>query len=239
MTSLLPTIRVAIADDHTFVREGIRALVQLQAGVVMVAEVEDPSEVAAMLARTPCDVLLLDRSLQVSGGIDIREVGESTNVLMLHNDPDDLGDAANAIRAGARGVIFKRCPTKALIEAIRTVAAGAVWMPPELQARIATTMYDDDRTKLTRREGEIARHVASGLRNGEVARTLFISEQTVKTHISNIFRKVGVRDRVGLTLYASRLGWIGAHHPNEPATKIREIRVGGQGHEVGRRRQSA
>jgi DNA-binding NarL/FixJ family response regulator len=182
---------------------------QLQAGMVVVAETDDAGEVFALLARTPCNVLLLDRGLQSNGRIDIREVSETVNVLMICSDTDDPSDAVNAVRTGARGILFKRCTIMELTQAIRAVATGQVWMPLSLQARVVDTLHEDLRVPLTRREREIVRQVALGLRNGEISKALFISEQTVKTHLSHIFRKIGVRDRAALTLYASRLGLVG------------------------------
>ena len=210
MKSPTRTIRIAIADDHILVREGLKALLQLQAGLLVVAEIDEADELSAQLASTPCDVLLLDRRLQCDGDIDVRELSETINVLMVCNDTDDPGDAVHALRDGARGVLFKRCTVEALIQAIRTVAAGQVWMPPELQARLAETLHEAPSTRLTARERDIVRQVALGLRNGEIATALRISEQTVKTHLSHIFRKISVRDRVALTLYASRHGLVGA-----------------------------
>ena len=210
MKSPTRTIRIAIADDHILVREGLKALLQLQAGLLVVAEIDEADELSAQLASTPCDVLLLDRRLQCDGDIDVRELSETINVLMVCNDTDDPGDAVHALRDGARGVLFKRCTVAALIQAIRAVAAGQVWMPPELQARIAETLHEAPSTRLTARERDIVRQVALGLRNGEIATALRISEQTVKTHLSHIFRKISVRDRVALTLYASRHGLAGA-----------------------------
>jgi DNA-binding NarL/FixJ family response regulator len=94
---------------------------------------------------------------------------------------------------------------------IEIVARGEVWMPPALQARLASDLREPAPDPLTPREREIVRNVALGLRNAEVARKLFISEDTVKTHLNNVFQKIGVRDRVQLTLYAIRLGMIGVH----------------------------
>ena len=115
------------------------------------------------------------------------------------------------VRAGARGVVFKRFAVETLMDAIGAVAAGHVWMPPSLQAHLAAGLRAGPVEPLTNRERDIVRHVALGLRNAEVAKKLFISEQTVKTHLNNIFQKIGVRDRVELTLWAIRTGIIGSH----------------------------
>lgn len=201
-----PTVRVAISDTRTLVREGLKALLQLQAGVIVATEIADGAEIIPRLMSVQCDVLLLERGMPL-GNADIRELSESVRVIALCRD-DDLGDALNALRSGARGVVFEGSTVPALADAVRAVAAGEVSMPFELQARMAETLQDEPRVRLTVREREIAAHVANGLRNAEIARRLFISEQTVKTHLGRIFRKVNVRDRVGLTIYASRCGLV-------------------------------
>jgi DNA-binding NarL/FixJ family response regulator len=114
--------------------------------------------------------------------------------------------ALTAIRMGAKAVVFKRLAIDALVSAIEAVAAGYVWIPPALQASIVASMREPVSSVLTAREREIAHWVAKGLRNAEIAAKLFISEQTVKTHLNNIFPKVNVRDRVELALYATRTG---------------------------------
>jgi DNA-binding NarL/FixJ family response regulator len=115
-----------------------------------------------------------------------------------------------AIRAGARGLVFKRLAVDTLMEALHAVMQGDVWMPPNVQAMMAKNLRGAPKIVLTPREREITGHVANGLRNSEVASKLFISEQTVKTHLNHIFEKLDVRDRVELTLYAIRTGIIGA-----------------------------
>ncbi|MCC6848155.1 MAG: response regulator transcription factor [Deltaproteobacteria bacterium] len=207
MNTSAPVIRVAVSDARTLVREGLKALLQLQGGVVVVAEIADGADIVARLASVVCDVLLLDRGMSL-GVTDIRELSESVHVMVICRDEDDPGDALNALRSGARGVVFHGSTVPALVEALRTVAAGRVWMPSEIQGRVAEMLHEEPRARLTAREREITIHVASGLRNGEIARRLFISEQTVKTHLGRIFRKVGVRGRIGLTLYASRCGLV-------------------------------
>lgn len=198
-------VRVALADGHTLVREGLKALLQLQAGIVVAAEIADGGEIGARLAADPCDVLLLDQHTWVAHGCDIRELRERIHVVLLADDPSD---ARNALRHGARGAVFRSAPVAALLEAIRTVAAGQVWLPPGLQEQAADTLDEEARRPLTPREREIVRQVAVGLRNCEIGRTLSITEQTVKTHLARIFRKLGIRDRVGLALYAARIGLV-------------------------------
>ncbi len=200
-------IRVVLADDRCLFRQGLKLLLNLRAGVVVVAESDDPHELPALLTRQDCDVLLLGIRFGADGDIDVAVLSTSTKVLLMC-DGGDLEDAVVAMRAGAQGAVFRHTTADALVEAISTVAAGQVSMPTEMQTRLAETLQVDPQRRLTGREREVVRHVARGLRNAEVARELFITEQTVKTHLGNIFRKTGVRDRVELALYAVRLGLV-------------------------------
>jgi DNA-binding NarL/FixJ family response regulator len=110
---------------------------------------------------------------------------------------------------GARAVVFKRFAVETLMEAIRAVAEGNVWMPASLQAEVAARLRSPIMNALSPREEEVVRYVARGLRNAEIAQELSISEQTVKTHLNSIFRKLKIRDRVELALYATRSGFAG------------------------------
>ncbi len=114
-------------------------------------------------------------------------------------------DAMAALRMGAHAFVQKRYAVETLMEAIRSAARGQVWIPPALQAGLAE-LRSPARNQLSNRETEIIRYVAAGLRNAEVAKRLSIGESTVKTHLNNIFQKLGIRDRVELALYAHRVG---------------------------------
>ena len=123
------------------------------------------------------------------------------------------GSASRAVSslwsAGAKAVVFKRFAVETLVEAVRTVRDGHVWLPPALQSELTARLAEPDAKALTSREREIVRLVALGLQNPEIARRLSISDVTVKTHLNNVFHKLDVRDRVGLTLYAIRIGLVG------------------------------
>ena len=188
-------IRVAIADDHALFRQGLRSLLALRAEVAVVAETDRVDALHAMLRETPCDVLLLDLQMDRNSLPDIGALAVQTKVIVV-TASERAEDALAAIRAGASGVVLKRFAIETLVDAVRTVAGGHVWVAPE---------------PLTPREREIVRHVALGLRNAEVAARLAISEDTVKTHLNKVFQKLGLRDRVQLTLYALRRGLIGMH----------------------------
>ena len=200
------TIRVAIADDHALFRQGLRSLLALRAEIAVVAETDRADGLHPMLGDTPCDVLLLDLQMDRNSLPDIGTLAARTKVIVV-TASEQAADALAAIRAGASGVVFKRFAIETLVDAIRAVAGGDVWLAPTLRA----TEREPAPEPLTPREHEIVRHVALGLRNAEVAARLGISEDTVKTHLNNVFQKLGLRDRVQLTLYALRRGLIGMH----------------------------
>jgi DNA-binding NarL/FixJ family response regulator len=140
---------------------------------------------------------------------DIEALSQVTCVLVIAGS-DLIEDGIAALRLGARGVVQNRSGIETLIEAIRTVAQGLVWTPPEMQAELAERWNAAD-VQLTVREGQIVRCVALGLRNAEVAKRLSITETTVKTHLNNVFQKLRFRDRVELARYAYRVGLLALH----------------------------
>ncbi len=202
-------MRVAIADDHALFRQGLKSLLRLQPDVTVVAELERADALLSTLEHMPCDVLLLDLQMERSAFVDIEALAERVAVVVV-TATERVEDAIAALRAGARGLVFKRFAIETLMTAIHAVMEGHVWLPPALQAEITTRLREPAGVSLTRREREIVRHVALGLRNAEVAKRLCVSEGTVKTHLNNIFQKLGLRDRVELALYAVRMGIIGA-----------------------------
>lgn len=201
-------MRVAIADDHALFRQGLKSLLRLQPDVTVVAELERADALLSTLEHTPCDILLLDLQMERSVFVDIEALAERVAVVVV-TATERVEDAIAALRAGARGLVFKRFAIETLMTAIHAVLEGHVWLPPALQAEITTRLREPAGVLLTRREREIVRHVALGLRNAEVAERLHVTEGTVKTHLNNIFQKLGLRDRVELALYAVRMGIIG------------------------------
>jgi DNA-binding NarL/FixJ family response regulator len=201
-------LRIAIADDHALFREGLRAVLEGRKEVTVVAETDRAADVAEMLAQTPADVLLLDLQMERKTIADVEAHSARLPVVVL-TASESIEEATAAIRRGARAVVHKRFAVETLMQAITAVATGRVWMPEEVQTRL-TEILQGSSPVLTQRECEVVRQVARGLRNAEVARALFISEETVKTHLNNIFRKLSLRDRVELTLYAVRVGIVGS-----------------------------
>jgi DNA-binding NarL/FixJ family response regulator len=207
-------IRVIIADDHALFRQGLRSMLRLQSDVTIVADVERVADLPAALGATPCDVVLLDLQMDRNTLPDIETIGPRTRVVVL-TASEQAADALAALRAGARAVVWKRFALETLMEALRAVMEGHVWMPPALQAEITHQALRPAHEPLSAREREIVRLVALGLRNAEVAQRLSITEATVKTHLNNVFQKLSVRDRVELTRYAMRVGLIGMNETPE------------------------
>ncbi|HUI27562.1 MAG TPA: response regulator transcription factor [Candidatus Kryptonia bacterium] len=201
-------IRVVIADDHLLFRQGLKSLLKPEPEVVIVGETERADEVMALLTRTPCDLLILDLQMERSSLADVESLAARVPVLVL-TASETAADALAAIRLGARAVVLKRFAVETLMDAIRTVIAGDVWMPPGLQTHLADQLRNPGANPLSAREEEVVRYVALGLRNAEVASKLSITEQTVKAHLNTIFRKLGVRDRIQLALFATRAGIVG------------------------------
>lgn len=199
-------IRLAIADDHALFRQGLKSLLLLQPDIEVVAEVEHTADLQSALSATPCDVLLLDLQMDRWLMDDIPRLSKTTAVIVL-TASESSENGVRALCLGARAVVHKRCAIETLMTAIRTVADGLVWMPPTVQAEFAAQGSSTVR-RLTERESEIVRCVAIGLRNAQVAERLSITESTVKTHLSNIFQKLGVRDRLELAHYAIKTGLV-------------------------------
>ena len=205
-------VRIAIADDHQLFRQGLRSLLKGRDDVVVVGETDRIDGIDAFLDATPCDVLLLDLRMERSALHDVAALAARVAVIVVTaNEYSD--EPMAALRAGARGVVFKRFAIEMLLDAVQAVVAGGVWMPPALQARFTTTAPPG--TRLTPRELEVVRLVGGGAKNADIARRLVISEETVKAHLTNVFGKLGVRDRVELALWALRSGVVALHPPDE------------------------
>jgi DNA-binding NarL/FixJ family response regulator len=203
--TMVKRLRLIIADDHSLFRQGLKELLLLQPDVEVVGEVDRFSELASMLTTTPCDVLLLDLQMERWVGGKIERLSRVTRVVVL-TASEHKEDAMAALRMGACAFVQKRYAVETLMEAIRSAAQGLVWIPPALREEFAAQLRSPAGSRLSNRETEIIRCVAAGLRNAEVAERLSIGESTVKTHLNNIFQKLGIRDRVELALYAHRVG---------------------------------
>jgi len=203
---MIPMIRVALVDDQTLVRSGIRGLLDLTPDIRVVAEAADGHDAARMLAATAVDVLLLDVRMPGCGGVELLRAAAcplpATIMLTTFDDDDALFDA---MRAGARGFLLKDISLERLADGIRAVMAGQTLFRPALTERTRASFrragqQADPAIALTGREIEILALMAGGLSNGEIAASLGCGEGTVKNHVSNVLAKLGVRDRVRAVL---------------------------------------
>jgi len=203
LMSSLP-LRIAIADDQELFREALKSSLDSPTMRVVV-EVGRDADLAATLRDIGCDVLLLDLDRACGSLAEIEHMAAHMKVVGLtaREEPEN---ALAALRAGARGIVFKRLAMRNLVESIHAVVDGDAWMPPSVQAALLVSMETAETQPLTTRERDVVRLVAAGLRNGEIAARLGISELTVKSHLGNVFEKLDCRDRVDLVLHARRLG---------------------------------
>jgi len=206
-------IRIAIVDDHTMLREGLRKILSMEDDIEVVADIDNARGAVAVAERERPDVMLLDLRMPGLSGLDVispvHDASPSTKVLIL-TASDDRRDHVAALTQGARGIIMKDSAAETLVTAIRAVHAGHAWVDreitgtllEELAHRGTTSETETESPTLTVRESEIVGLVISGCRNREISERLKISEKTVKAHLSNIFAKLGVRDRLELAIYA-------------------------------------
>jgi DNA-binding NarL/FixJ family response regulator len=206
-------LRVVVADDQQVVREGLVALLGLIDGVEVAGAAANGAEAVELVADGNVDVVLMDLRMPVLDGIQATERITAdfpgVAVLVLTTYADDAS-IANALRAGARGYLTKDAGRTEIGAALRSTAAGQSTFDPEVSKRLIAGLSpqpaDRDTDGLTAREIEVLRLIAQGLSNPEIAKQLFISEATVKTHINNTFAKIGARHRAEAVRYAYRKG---------------------------------
>jgi DNA-binding NarL/FixJ family response regulator len=212
------TIRVAIADDQALVRSGFRLILEGRTDIEVVGEAEDGEQAVGLVQELEPDVILLDIRMPNLDGIEatkrIVASGSRTRILLLTTfDLDEY--VYGAVLAGASGFLLKDVRPSELVDAIRVVASGNALLGPAAVKRLLERFSlpeDVPRTRtvsvdsLTDRETETLRLLANGLSNAEIAATLVVSETTVKTHVSNLLRKLRVRDRVQAVIAAYDAG---------------------------------
>ena len=215
------SIRVLICDDQALVRGGFRAILGAQPDIEVVAEAENGAEAVALAQRRWPDVILMDIRMPVLDGVEatrrLVDMGSPARILVLTTfDLDEYVHAA--IRAGASGFLLKDVTPAKLLEAIRIVAGGDALLAPSVTRRLlerfAATLPPGDNAshvlaQLTARETEVLRLLTAGLSNAEIASELVVSEATVKTHVSSLLRKLGLRDRVQAVILAYETGLVG------------------------------
>lgn len=213
-------IRVMIADDHTIFRDGLKTLLAEDPEFQVVGEAGDGDEAIRLVPRFKPDVLLLDLQMPGRSGMDVlqalSEGGIPVRTILLSGvvEGDEI---SRAFELGARGVVLKDSATSLLFKSIHTVMAGQYWIGRQGVSSLVQTLKNHRESAkkakpknfgLTAREMEVVKAIVSGFSNKEIAAQLSISEQTVKHHITNIFDKLGVYNRLELTLFAFHHGMV-------------------------------
>ena len=218
MTVSQPALRVLVVDDQAVVRLGFRALLESQPDMKVIGAAGDGREAVRMATAAQPDVVLMDIRMPVMGGIDatraIVQLPARPKVLILTTfDLDDY--VYDALRAGASGFLLKDATPDQILDAVRVIGAGEALLAPGVTRRLisefaarAQLRQPAQLADLTARERQVFELVAHGLSNAEIARTLHLADQTVKTHVSAVLAKLGLRDRVQAVVLAYESGII-------------------------------
>ena len=210
-------IRVLVVDDHALFRRGLQMVLEQEPDIEVVGEAGDGSEAVSKAAEMLPDIVLMDVRMPRRGGIDactaIHETVPSAKIIML-TISDEEGDLYDAIKAGAMGYLLKEISIEEVASAIRAVHGGQSLISPSMASKLLTEFASmikktDDRQqvptpRLTDREMEVLKLVAKGMNNRDIAKQLFISENTVKNHIRNILEKLQLHSRMEAVVYAVR-----------------------------------
>ncbi|MCI6203481.1 MAG: response regulator transcription factor [Lachnospiraceae bacterium] len=212
-------IKIMIADDHSMIREGLKNLLELDGDIQVIAEAVDGEDCLNKLQVVKPDVLLLDINMPKKNGLEVLKSLKSKKsklkvlVLTVHNEIEYL---MKAVDIGVNGYVLKDSESAELKKAIFTVAEGESYIQPSLipalNAKMIETNKDAEKIKsLTKRELDVLKLLAVGMYNKEVGKRLEISERTVKNHVSNIFKKLGVTDRTQAAVFAIRNNLVQIH----------------------------
>ena len=210
-------IRLAIVDDQPLLTDGLTRMIGSRPGVEVVGTAHDGESGVAMCLEKRPDVVLMDISMPVMNGVEatrrLRDLLPATKVLILTVHADDV-HVFQGIKAGATGYLLKDCTPEDLSRAIETVYAGDTIMAPEIARKMLLAFEEAEKEEepsaptLTERETEIVTALARGAGNKQIARSLAISEKTVRNHVSNIYKKLHIYDRTEAVLYAIREGLV-------------------------------
>jgi len=215
VTDTAKTIRIVIADDHPIFRDGLRRLLESEPGLQVVGEAGDGAEAIALVQKLTPDVLLLDLAmprLTGMGALEQLAAMQTTVHVILLTASIEKPQIVTALQLGARGVVLKEMASSLLFKSIRAVVDGQFWVGQQAVSDLIATLRDmmasgreETRKKdfgLTKRELDIVGAIVAGYANKEAAKKFGISEETVKHHLTNVFNKVGVSNRLELALFA-------------------------------------
>jgi two-component system nitrate/nitrite response regulator NarL len=221
-----PPVRIAIADDHPIFRDGLKRLLEAKAEYEVVGVVSDGDEALSIVAKTIPDVLLLDLAMpRMAGLVALRELRDrgTTTKIILCTAAIDKSEIVTALQLGAHGIVLKQSASDVLFKAIETAQEGHFWVGRKRVTELASTLRELAETSaqptrkqfgLTPRELEIISVIIGGFSNGDIAQRFAISEKTVKHHLTNIFDKLGVSNRLELALFALH------HNLESPAAAV-------------------
>ncbi|MGM0922131.1 MAG: response regulator [Bacillota bacterium] len=208
-------IRLLIADDHKVVRRGLHFFLSTQKDIEIVGEAEDGEEAVKMVRTLLPDVILMDLSMPIMNGVDatkeIRTFNEQIKIIILTSYADQ-DHVIPAIQAGASGYQLKDVEPDELVHTIREVLKGESKLHPKVTSHVMSHLMQSNQkdekllTPLTNRENDVLKEIAKGKSNKEIAASLYITEKTVKTHVSNILSKLSLSDRTQAALYAVKNG---------------------------------
>ncbi len=207
------TIRVLIVDDHALLRQGVRQVLELEPDIKVVGEASDGEKAVVLDGERIPDVVVLDVSMPGMNGVEVARMLKKKRpelgivMLTIHNDE---AYSLTSLQAGASSYMLKDVHPKHLIRAVREAARGRTYMPPDLHqaVNIDSQEMKPPLLSLTTREREVLLLVAQGMSNQQIAASLYISEKTVKNHLSSIFEKLGVSDRTNAALLAVKSGFV-------------------------------
>lgn len=217
-------IRVVLADDHPIVRDGLKKLLALEDDIQVIGEAADGRELVQVVQQMNPDVVVLDLRMPNMDGLATLQVFQQLELkpkIIVLTASEDKNEFVQAMKLGCSGIVLKQTAPELIVKSIRKVFAGEIWLDSHTTAAVMRQFASAndvmgasgtvgargrERSPLSQREREIVGLVAQGYKNREMAEKMFISEQTVKNHLHNIFDKLGVSDRLELALYAIHKG---------------------------------
>ncbi len=223
-------IRVVLADDHQLFRQGLKALLEMERGISVVAEASDGLEVQRVATEHEADIVLMDINMPIVDGLsatrELLRARPDTGVIILSMHHEE-GHVFQALRAGARGYLLKTSRVSEVASAVRAVASGLSLLDPSVTTSVVSEFRrmsskqtpEDGLGQLTETEVKILQHVAAGMSNKEIAARLSLAESTVKNRLSVLFEKIGVLDRTQAAIYAIT-------HGIAPTAVQQPVRVG-------------